>query len=210
MPGYCSASSCRGVNDPYTDPQLISVLTFLSCPHVIWSWAQRLSSRDQLSSLLWLRGILYFFIYIFRIFLQWICILIAIKQIKWLPCSFGANSQVRPSALSITLTPTRPAYTGPARSPTSAADVGNQSHAFAWCTSSSESFSTQLHWQPLLIYQSCERKPVCHPRMWQRFTLPSGSIIGENFWRRQSRVAERALHVEPDTPESRSGSAILY
>lgn len=33
---------------PYMDPQLISVLNFLSCPQVIWAWAQRLSSRDQL------------------------------------------------------------------------------------------------------------------------------------------------------------------
>lgn len=46
----------------------------------------------------------------------------------------------------------------------------------AWCPLSSESFLTQPHRQPLLIYQSGERKPVCHPRLWWRFTLPSRSI----------------------------------
>lgn len=112
---------------PYTDPQVISVFRLLSHSQFIWPWVWTLgiNSRDLASSLLYLRSNFWFLICIFRNFLQCICIIIQLKQTKWLSLSFGANSQVQQSTFSVTSLPRGSAYTWPACPPRSMADIDN-------------------------------------------------------------------------------------
>lgn len=134
----------------------------------------RSSSVPEIDSLLGstLEVIFIFSFISFNIFYEWVCIIIARKHTtnKMVTSFPWYQLQVQQSTSLTTSAPTGSACTW---------KTENQSHAFACCTSSTESFSTQPPGWPLLIYQSCERKPFLPSRTRWWFILPSRSIFYE-------------------------------